>query len=324
MAIIAIDLGGTKIAGAIMSADGEIMFSHRNLLNGKGGHDVGKLIIENLTRLMAKAKYHKITIESIGVCVPGSADPKTGFVWAPNIPGWENYPLKDAIKEAINDDNIDIYIDNDRICYVYGEMWQGSAKDCKNVIFIAVGTGIGAGIIVDGRSLHGASNIIGATGWMALAPPYKEVYDSAGCFEYYASGVGICNRAKDAVRDDKTYRGVLRQMPIARITTNDVFTAYGEQDPIALSVIRKAIQMWGMGSANLVSLLNPEKIIWGEGVFGPAKDLIDDIYAEAKKWAQPISINQVTFAPSLLSGQAGLFGAGYIALNHITNDNHEK
>lgn len=317
MAVIALDLGGTKIAGAIISADGDVMFSHKNLLKGRKGDEVGALIVENLTRLLNKARYHKINIRAVGVCVPGSVEPITGRVWAPNIPGWEDFPLRDLLKSAIKDDEINVYIDNDRICYVYGEMWQGAAKNCKNVIFIAVGTGIGAGIIVDGKAIHGASNIIGATGWMALEPPYKKEYDAAGCFEYYASGAGICNRAKEAVRDDKTYRGKLRQMPITRITTNDVFNVYPESDPIALTIIHKAIQMWGMGASNLVSLLNPEMIIWGGGVFGPAQVFIDEIYEEAKKWAQPISINQVSFVPSKLSGQAGLMGAGYIALNNI-------
>lgn len=320
MAVIALDIGGTKIASAIMFKDGTIIFNHKNLLNGRKGNEVGKLIEENLLRLFDKIQYHKINIDSIGVCVPGNVDPITGRVWAPNIPGWQNYPLREVLKSAINNPNINIYIDNDRICYVYGEMWQGAARGCQNVIFIAVGTGIGAGIIIDGRALHGANNIIGATGWMALEPPYRKVFDTAGCFEYYASGCGICNRAKDAVRDNKTYKGELRQMPISRITTNDVFDAYRHNDPIAKMVIEKAVQMWGMGASNLVDLLNPEKIIWGGGVFGPAKTLINEIYVEASKWGQPISIKRVSFVPSQLSGNAGLVGAGYIALNKGMKD----
>jgi glucokinase len=316
MAIIALDIGGTKIASAIMSTDGTTMFEHKNLLKGRKGNDVGKLIADNLTRLIAKAKYHKINIESVGVCVPGIANSMTGRVWAPNIPEWENYPLKEVLKSAINDPTIHIYIDSDRICSVYAELWQGAAKECRNVIFIAVGTGIGAGIIIDGRPLHGAGDIIGATGWMALEPPYNKKYDACGCFEYYASGNAIGDRAKDAVREDRTYRGVLRQMPISRITATDVFEAYKQEDPIAIKVINKAVQMWGMGSANLVSLFNPEKIIWGGGVFGPGKAFINDIYAEACKWAQPLSIKRVEFIPTELSGNAGLIGAGYLALKN--------
>lgn len=91
-----------------------------------------------------------------------------------------------------------------------------------------------------------------------------------------------------------------------------------EKDPIAISVLHKAVEMWGMASANLVSLLNPQKIIWGGGVFGPAGIFIDDIYKEACKWAQPLSIKQVEFVPSQLSGNAGLIGAAFLAIkNHL-------
>ena len=90
-------------------------------------------------------------------------------------------------------------------------------------------------------------------------------------------------------------RGRLRQKPICRISAYDVFSAYNEEDPIAVSVLHKAIEMWGMASANFVSLLNPQKIIWGGGVFGPAGIFIDDIYKEACKWAQPLSIKPVSY-----------------------------
>lgn len=105
---------------------------------------------------------------------------------------------------------------------------------------------------------------------------------------------------------------------VPHISAYDVFSAYNEKDPIAISVLHKAVEMWGMASANLVSLLNPQKIIWGGGVFGPAGIFIDDIYKEACKWAQPLSIKQVEFVPSQLSGNAGLIGAAFLAIkNHL-------
>ena len=231
----------------------------------------------------------------------------------PQHTGLGQLPLYEELR-SVTPPGIEIYIDSDRTCYMYGEMWQGAAKECHSAIFIAVGTGIGAGIIIDGHVLHGANDIIGATGWMALQPPYREEYDACGCFEYYASGNGIGARVRDAVRANKAYKGKLRQKPICRISAYDVFSAYNEKDPIAISVLHKAVEMWGMASANLVSLLNPQKIIWGGGVFGPAGIFIDDIYKEACKWAQPLSIKQVEFVPSQLSGNAGLIGAAFLAI----------
>lgn len=320
MATIALDIGGTKIASAVFMPDGSMLFNRKRLLKGRTGHDVGRLAAEILSKLLTTARRSCIPIESVGVCVPGIVYSQSGRVWAPNIPGWENYPLKEVLQACVGTSNIDIYIDSDRTCYMYGEMWQGAAKECHSAIFMAVGTGIGAGIIIDGHELHGAGDIIGAVGWMALQPSYTEKYDACGCYEYYASGNGIGARARDAVRADKAYKGKLRQKPITRITAYDVFSAYDEDDHIATAVLQKAVEMWGMAAANLVSILNPQKIIWGGGVFGPATVFIDDIYKEASKWAQPLSIKQVEFVASQLSGNAGLIGAAYLA---IKNQSHE-
>ena len=318
MAIITLDIGGTKIASAIFFSNGEIMCNRKRLLQGRTGHEVGKLAMEVLDKLLEIAEKKRIQIEGVGVCIPGIVFSHNHRIWAPNIPGWENYPLYEELRMVVPKD-IGIFIESDRTCFMYGEMWQGAAKGCHSAVFIAVGTGIGAGIIMDGHVLHGASDIIGATGWMALKPPYTKAYDECGCFEYYASGNGIGARARDAVRNDKLYRGKLRQKPISRITAHDVFQAYQENDPIAISVLNQAVEMWGMASANMVSLINPQKIIFGGGVFGPANVFIDDIYKEACKWAQPLAIKQVEFVPSQLSGNAGLIGAAYLVVKSLEN-----
>ena len=315
MAVIALDLGGTKIASAIIDNDGNIRYKHKNLLSGRKGHDVGKLIIENINRQLEKAAYLKIPIEAIGLCVPGSVNPDTKRVWAPNIPEWENYPIAEEIKQHISNHNIEVYVDNDRSCAIYGELWQGAGRGCKNCIFVVVGTGIGAGIVIDGRVLHGHNDIVGATGWMTLQTPYIADYAPQGCLEYYASGTGICERAKELVRADKSYRGELRQMPISRITTRRVFEAFGHGDHIAKAVIDKAVEMWGMATANFVSLLNPEKIIWGGGVFCSARSLVGRIYEESKKWAQPLSIKTVSLEATMLDGDEVILGAAFLALN---------
>ena len=105
-----------------------------------------------------------------------SCSRRAGRVWAPNIPGWDDYPLKAEIKAAVSDQAVKIAIDSDRSASILGEAWQGAARDCRNAIFLAVGTGIGAGIFVDGRVLHGAHGIAGAIGWMALDRPFRPEY----------------------------------------------------------------------------------------------------------------------------------------------------
>jgi glucokinase len=120
--------------------------------------------------------------------------------------------------------------------------------------------------------------------------------------------------AKQKLTEHKTLLAGQSDSNLDNLTTQDIFKAYQLKDPIAVKIIQDALAYWGKACANLVSLFNPEIIIFGGGVFGPAQSLLPQIYAEAKKWAQPIAIHQVRFASSQLGSEAGLFGAGYLAL----------
>ena len=113
---------------------------------------------------------------------------------------------------------------------------------------------------------------------------------------------------------EAAYTGELDNTSIAKITSQDVFAAFEKNDSLAIKVIQMCVEFWGMATANLVSLFNPEKIIFGGGVFGPAIPLIPAIKTEATKWAQPISMKQVNFESSALGSDAGVYGAGYLAL----------
>jgi len=314
MAILGIDLGGTKLAVGVFSEDGKILSKEIIPLGSRAGKDVGFLITN------AISKHFKISsIESIGVSVPGISRIKTGTVWAPNIQGWEDYPLMQEIKQVA--ENIPVIIDSDRACYILGEHWQGAAKQINDAIFLAVGTGIGAGILINGTVLRGAHDIAGAIGWMALDRPFKNKYIGCGCFEYHASGEGITKMAREILNEQKNYSGELKNIEPAKLTSANIFSAYEKNDPVATQVLQQCIEFWGMSVANLVSLFNPEKIIFGGGVFGPAVQFIDAIKTEAAKWAQPISITQVSLVPSALGGDAGIYGAGFLALQ---NKNHQQ
>jgi glucokinase len=314
MAVIGLDLGGTKLAGALFDASGNIIQKDVRPLERKSGRDVGVLIADVVRDLVAYAKAAHEKIDAVVACVPGISWSKKGTVWAPNIPGWEDYPLREEIEAVLHNDTIQVKIDSDRTCYILGETWRGAARGCNDAIFLAVGTGIGAGILSSGHIIRGSNDIAGAIGWLALDRPYLAKYIQCGCFEYHASGEGIARVAREVLQDNIAYNGVLRQKPAAELTAVDVFAAYAANDAVAVKTIDTAIEFWGMTTANLVSLFNPEKIIFGGGVFGPAVQFLEAIHAEAKKWAQPISITQVEFQASKLGSDAGLYGAGYLAL----------
>ncbi len=312
MTIIAVDLGGTKSSSALMAENGEILNRQKTEIAGKSGVQVSEIIQKQVKKLIQAAHDTGDKPEGIGVSVPGIYHVDRGEVWAPNIPGWTDYPLKKDL-EAISD-GIPIFIESDRSCYILGEVWQGHAKNCRNAVFLAVGTGIGAGILVDGKILHGQSNIAGATGWMALNKPFREGYEKFGCFEYNASGDGLARVAMDLLNSAPDYYGLLRRPLPEHITSYDVFEAFDASDTLAITVINQAIEYWGMAAANYISIFNPEIIIFGGGVFGPARKFIPQIRQEAGRWAQPIAFRETLIEASDIGADAGLFGAGKLAL----------
>ena len=327
-----IDVGGTKIAAALFRENGEVLVHERGELGGRTGTEVGALVREVAGRLLASEPAHASPPRALGAIVPGiywSAGPSAGRVWAPNIPGWDDYPLLDELRSLADArlpgvDNVAVQVDSDRAGYILGETWLGVARGARNAIFVAVGTGIGAGILVDGRILRGARDIAGATGWMALDRPYRPGYRDMGCFEYNASGPGIVRVARDYLTETPSYAGSLREAAAGdALSTALVFMAADAGDELATRVVDNAIAFWGMAVANYVSLFDPEIVVFGGGVFGPAAKYLDRIHAEAALWAQPISMPKVRLAVSTLGGDAGLLGAGHLALraavkNHVS------
>jgi glucokinase len=305
MPVAGIDLGGTKLAVAAFSDDGDMLYRESVPVAGRTGSDVGVLIAHQIKELVDKHGC-----DSAGVCVPGLYRASRGTVWAPNIPGWDDYPLLEELNAVAGIRNV--AIDSDRAAYILGETWRGAARGVRDAIFLAVGTGIGAGIMSDGRIIRGHGDVAGAIGWLALDRPFAPRFVRHGCFEDQASGPGLVRVAVDLIADDPDYLGPL--VTITLLNASHIFDAHASGDSIALKTIDNAIELWGMAAANLVSLFNPEMIVFGGGVFGPAIQFLDRIKAEARRWAQPIAIEQVRLVGSELGDDAGLYGAGYLAL----------
>ena len=307
MPVAGIDLGGTKLAVAAFSDDGDMLHRESVPLAGRTGSAVGELIAAQIATLVSDHGC-----DAAGVCIPGLYRSTRGTVWAPNIPGWDDYPLLAELTAAIGP-NRHIAIDSDRAACILGETWRGAARGARDAIFLTVGTGIGAGILSGGRIIRGHGDVAGAIGWLALDRPFASRFVRHGCFEDQASGPGLVRVALDLIAADPDYNGSL--LAITLVNAAHIFDAHAHGDSIALKVIDNAVELWGMAAANLVSLFNPEMIVFGGGVFGPAIQFLDRIKAEAKRWAQPIAIEQVRFVESELGADAGLYGAGYLALS---------
>jgi glucokinase len=303
MAVIGLDLGATKLAGALFGGDGSVLARGVELLEGREGDEVGGLIAERLAVLTGEAAARGLEVEAVGVSVPGIARQDDGTVWAPNIPGWERYPLRERLRAELGISR-PVVVESDRAASIVAEIAHGVARGCRHAIFLAVGTGIGAGIIVDGRILSGAHDIAGAIGWMGLDRPYRAAYRTRGGFESHASGAGIARVAKELLEAEPPYRGTLRAVAPERLTAHDVFGAFAAGDGLAARVVANAVECWGMAVANLVSLFDPEMIVLGGGLFGPAAGQLDRIVAEARSWAQPVNFSRVAVRTTALPRRA--------------------
>lgn len=315
--VIGIDIGGTKISGALFGHQGDVLQKEILSVADRKGDQVMELVGKLVLRLLDFARSISYRVVAVGACVPGIYDVKRKTVWAPNIPGWDDYQLWQELSLIVGDHKVNIVIESDRTCYILGEVWKGCAHGCNDAIYLSVGTGIGAGILSNGRVVTGNRGIAGAIGWMALEPSYDKKYDECGNFEHYASGNGIARSALESLGRPRAAASIMDGIPENEITAQQVFSAYAKQDPVAIEVVTKAVKYWGMAVANLVSIFNPQMVIFGGGVFGPAVGLLDNIFEESKKWAQPLAIQEITLAASALKGDAGLVGAGYLAIRSL-------
>lgn len=313
----AIDVGGTKISSALFTADGRTSGREKIFIDkGSAGKPV-RQIIGIVRRLEAIARQKSGKVGAVGICIPGVVFQKSGLVWAPNIPGWDHFPLRRRLQKRIE---IPLVLDSDRSAYVLGEQWCGVAKGKKDVVFLAVGTGIGAGILSAGRLIRGSQDIAGAVGWFGLDPRFRSEYAAMGCFEAEASGASVGRRATELLKAGE--QSLIRELvkgKIGKVTAETVVEAARRGDALAGYIMDTTIVYLAMGIANLVSILNPEMVVLGGGLFQAGEILLGPIKKEFKKWAQPLAAKKVRIALSSLGENTGLYGAAKLAWNGVTS-----
>ncbi len=310
-----IDVGGTKLSAALFTAGGRMLSRAKvPIATGTAERPV-RQIIGIIRKLEALAQERNGRIRTVGICIPGIVYAKSGKVWAPNVQGWDLFPLRDRLAAKTR---IPIVMDSDRSAYALGEHWRGIAKGKKDIVFLAVGTGIGAGILAGGRLCRGSEDISGAVGWFALDPRFKEEYTAMGCFEAEASGGSVGRKARELLEaGEPSLMLKLGKGKIKNVTAEIVVRAARAGDPLAGRILDNAVTYLSMGIANIVSILNPEMIILGGGLFQAGEFLLRPIRKEFKKWAQPLAAKKVCLELSSLGENTGLYGAGKLAWDSL-------
>ncbi|MGZ5496714.1 MAG: ROK family protein [Candidatus Aminicenantales bacterium] len=310
----AVDVGGTKIASALFTREGEISAGKKVAIDNAGGDAAASQVRDEIAALAEAARRAGGRLAAVGVCVPGIVYSASGKVWAPNIPGWDQYPLLKKIGGLSPQRAVPLVLESDRSAYVAGEAWKGAAAGARDAVFLAVGTGIGAGIISGGRILHGHEDIAGAVGWFGLDPDFKPEYASMGCFEAEASGNSVARKARERLAKGRPSAMLdLAGGVIEAVTAEIVAAAARRQDPPAKEVVADVVTYLAMGIANIVSILNPEVVVLGGGLFQAADLFLPPVRREFKRWAQPLAARSVRIEPSALGEDAGLYGCGRLA-----------
>lgn len=317
---IGVDVGGTKISSALFTADGA-MLSKRKVPIDRSGPDspVAQIAaaIAELVGVTGQAEPRDTghSVAAVGIVVPGVVFHGSGEVWAPNIAGWDRFPLAARLGEQTT---LPVILDSDRAAYVLGEQWGGVAKGCRDVVFVAFGTGIGAGILVEGRLVRGSGDIAGAVGWFALDPRFRPEYGERGCFECEASGSAIGRLVQRALETGRP--SVIAATAAAgggEVTAETVFRAADGGDALAGEILERVAEFMAMGIANIVSILNPEIVVLGGGLFQSDLRLLEPVRARVARWAQPHAAAAVRIEPSGLGEDAGLYGAAKLAWDSL-------
>ncbi len=288
---LVVDLGGTKIAAARVDTAGKITHHRVAPTPVSGGEAVVAAVIEVLHQLPLQG------VCALGVDVPGLAY-TDGSVWAPNLSGWKRMPLGAMLNEHFK---LPVLVESDRNAFVTGEAWQGAARNCRDVVFLAIGTGIGAGIISGGRLIRGSGELSGCLGWMATGSRFLARYKNIGGLESHLAGPAI---AREASRIKKR-----------ATTTRELIQLARQGDPAAKKVIAQAGEYLGLALANLVSILNPEMIVVGGGVAAAGNLLLTPARDTMRQWAQPLAGKQVRIVRSRLGAQAALLGMAKMAFD---------
>jgi len=297
---IALDMGATHLRFVLANDRSEILKEIRDrVLTESGPHGVSSQICDGIGRLLPSEGRERF--RGIAIGVPSAVDPKTGRILdANNIPGWRGVDLGLAIEERFQ---VPVYVDNDANMAAIGEHWRGVAGAVSDFVFIALGTGIGAGIFVNGQLCRGRTGSAGEIYRMNIDwRQWNEDFGGSGQFEKSVSGMGLATEGRRVLSSANGSAGNLPDERDARF----VFDAARRGDSRAQALIDRTFEMLGVGVANLVSVLDPEMVVFNGGLVRGAPD---QLLATVDKVVRRIHPNPPPVRLSALGDQAQIWGA---------------
>ncbi|MDH4163446.1 MAG: ROK family protein [Nitrospirota bacterium] len=311
-AVIGVDLGGTNLRSALLTEGGDILDRHKQATGVVEGHEkVIRRLIENIRIHLRNAERRGLKVMAVGVGAPGVIHADSGVVVkSPNFPDWNNLPLKQELEGVLG---IPVFIENDANAAALGEQWRGAGKNVQSMIFLTLGTGVGGGIILQGRIWHGADGMAGEIGHMTIVPDGRQCgCGNQGCLEMYASSRGIIMNYQEACASDRTNAGARDAA-----TSEMIYQAAGSGEKHALHAVDEMGRFLGIGIANLINIFNPEMVVVGGGVKDAWSLFIDAVRREVGRRAFAYPAERTKIVPSVLGDDAGMVGAAAVAFSRV-------
>jgi glucokinase len=316
--ILGVDLGGTKILTAVIDSQGKMLSRDHSITPAQEGQEaVIQSILESAHHVLEQAGVAISELAAVGIGAPGLSNPETGILFtSPNLPGWRDVPLRDIMQERLGKKT---FLINDANAAALGEFCFGAARGAHNFIYITLSTGIGGGIVIDGKIYSGAIGAAGEVGHMTIDDdgPLCNC-GNRGCWETLASGTALAREARRRIEEGVT-TSILEYAggDMEKVTAQVIHSAAEQGDSLAEELIARAGYYVGVGLANLINIFNPELIVIGGGLSNIGDMLLKPAFRVAGERAYNESFKVVRFASAELARNSGVLGAAAFALQEL-------
>jgi len=319
--LVGVDLGGTKILAGIFTTGIKNVGSNKLSTKANRGPDA---VIDRIARCVRDAAdecdLDFKQIKAVGVGAPGSIDPESGkVIFSPNMPDWKDIPLKKELEKRLE---VPVFVENDcNVCTLGVHEAEFGGKP-KSMVGIFVGTGIGGGLILDGKLYSGFNRTAGEVGHMVLEINGPKCgCGNKGCFEALASRTAIFRKIQNAIKDgQKTLLTEMLGPDLEDLRSGDLRKAIRKGDKFVEKVIEEAAEYIGIAVANLINVINPEVVVLGGGVFDALEDEMMAIVVEtAQDYAMAGTFKGIEIVASRLGDEAGITGGAVLARRQLKN-----
>ena len=304
-AILGVDIGGTKVAVGLVDLEGKILAQIRKPMVADSTPEAGLQAVTDAIDSLLTGET-----QSIGICAPGPLDPKTGVVLnPPNVPCWRNFPLAEKIAAKYR---VPVKVDNDGNAAALAETRWGAARGYRFVFYGTLGTGIGSGIVLDGRIYHGNTGSAAEGGHMSI--DYRGPVCNCGkrgCIEILAAGPAIALRAKTKLRADPSHQSAILDLAkgdVQAVTSEMVGKAFSAGDPLAREVLLETVELLTPWLGNIVDLLDPDILVMGGGVAAMLRPFFDEIKNRLPAWCVNPRASEIPLVMAHYGADAGIAG----------------